>query len=225
MSMLGVLGLALAGPFITLPSLAYGDPTLMALAADPAQMRLYCYSTRCGDEEWRLALAPPQPVPRTSSRKHAIPPRKPVALPGSRSLIGLSAPATPRNSKASYSNDWRVGTRYGVQALRQPDTQLGVQVGAGYRLMPMHDDGINQPGPVLRGELNFGQSLGERAQWTQRVQFETGGGEAFVKQSIGVEVELWPEWTLETDYVIRHDTYGGGGSQTAESWMGLRRHF
>lgn len=220
--MLGALGLALlGGPFVTLPSLNHGDPTLMALAADPARMRLYCYSTRCGDEEWRRALSPAPAIPKSSKAA----PRKPATLPGSRARIGLSAPAIPRESRASYSSDWRIGTRYSLQAVRRPDTQLAVQVGAGYRLMPRHDDGIREPGPVLRGELNLGQRLGERAQLTQRLQIETGGGEAFVKQSIGVDVTLTPQWTLETDYVIRHDTYGGGGNQSAESWMGLRRYF
>ena len=62
--MLGVLGLALlGGPFVTLPMpVTTGDPTLMAIASDPAQMRLYCFSTRCGDEEWQIAMSAPMPA-------------------------------------------------------------------------------------------------------------------------------------------------------------------
>lgn len=57
--MLGSLGLVLlTGPFITLPVAAIGDPALMALGSDPAQLRLFCYSIRCGDEEWRRAASP-----------------------------------------------------------------------------------------------------------------------------------------------------------------------
>ena len=220
--MLGVLGLALlGGPFVTLPMpVSSGDPTLMALAADPAQMRLYCLSTRCGDEEWRLALSPPaEPLPVSDGR------HRPLALPGSQRYANLSAPATPRDSRSMYSNDFRIGTRYGTQLVRDGGTSLGLQLGAGYRLSPLYDDGINQAGPVLRGELNFGQKIGERATWTQRVQFERGRGEAFVKQSMSLDVNLWPNWTLESDFAIRHDNQGGGGSESAESRVELRRRF
>ncbi|MFC3815116.1 DUF481 domain-containing protein [Lysobacter sp. GCM10012299] len=219
--MLGALGTALlGGALLTLPSPALnGDPTLIAIASDPAQMRLYCFSTRCGDEEWQLATTSATTVPATTARA------KSVRLPGSQRYAQLSAPATPRESRGNYSNDFRIGTRYGVQAMRDGPTQLGLVLGAGYRLAPLYDDGINQAGPVLRGELNFGQKIGERAQWTQRVQFESGRGEAFVKQSLSLDVELWPNWSLESDFAIRHDTQNGGGSETAESKLELRRRF
>ena len=220
--MLGVLGLALlGGPFVTLPMpVTTGDPTLMAIASDPAQMRLYCFSTRCGDEEWQIAMAAPMPAESTTDAR-----QRPLRLPGSQSFAALSAPATPRDSKALYSNDFRIGTRYSVQAVRNGPTQLGLTLGAGYRLAPLYDDGINQPGPVLRGELNLGQQIGERATWTQRVQFESGRGEAFVKQSVSLDVTLAPNWTLESDFAIRHDTQTGGGKETAESSIELRRRF
>ncbi|UNK48627.1 DUF481 domain-containing protein [Lysobacter sp. S4-A87] len=216
-----MLGVALlGGAILTLPSPALnGDPTLIAIASDPAQMRLYCFSTRCGDEEWQLATSPTPTVPSTTARA------KTLRLPGSQRYAQLSAPATPRESRSSYSNDFRIGTRYGVQAMRDGPTQLGLTLGAGYRLAPLYDDGINQAGPVLRGELNFGQKIGERAQWTQRVQFESGRGEAFVKQSLSLDVELWSNWSLESDFAIRHDTQNGGGSETAESKLELRRRF
>lgn len=219
--MLGVLATGLlGGAFLTLPSPALnGDPTLIALASDPAQMRLYCFSTRCGDAEWKFAMAAPLPVPSSGPRGREL------RLPGSQRYASLSAPATPRDSKALYSNDFRIGTRYHVQAMRDGPTQLGLTLGAGYRLSPLYDDGINLPGPVLRGELNFGQQIGERAQWTQRVQFESGRGEAFVKQSVSLDVNLWPNWTLESDFAIRHDTQSGGGKETAESSIELRRRF
>lgn len=210
----------LGGAFLTLPSPALnGDPTLIAIASDPAQMRLYCFSTRCGDQEWQVAMSAPAPAEPVDPRHRTL------RLPGSQRYASLSAPATPRDSKALYSNDFRIGTRYNVQAMRDGPTQLGLSLGAGYRLAPLYDDGINIPGPVLRGELNFGQQIGERAQWTQRVQFESGRGEAFVKQSVSLDVDLWPNWTLESDFAIRHDTQTGGGKETAESRIEIRRRF
>ena len=50
-------------------------------------------------------------------------------------------------------------------------------------------------------------------------------GEAFVKQSVSLDVNLWPNWTLESDFAIRHDTQSGGGKETAESSIELRRRF
>ncbi len=225
--MLGSIGLALLGaPLVTLPTPAFGgDPTLIAIASDPAQMRLYCFSTRCGDEEWRLAMAPAGPrLPEIDPAD--LPPLRPVVLPGQqRHIGGVSAPATSRESRAMYSNDYRIGTRYGVQALRDGPTQIGLSFGAGYRLAPLYDDGINRPGAVFRGELSIGQRLGERARWNQRVQFESGGGETFVKQSVRLDVDVWRNWKLETDFAIRHDSNGGGGSESAESKIELIRRF
>ncbi|MBF6025196.1 DUF481 domain-containing protein [Lysobacter niastensis] len=222
--MLGVFGLALlGGPFVTLPSPAYGgDPTLIAIAGDPAQMRLPCYSIRCGDEEWRLALGTPE------NARLAVPEsRKPgVQLPGSQRYIGLSAPAVSRESRSNYSNDWRIGTRYDVQALRDGPTQLGLQLGAGYRLAPLYDDGVAEAGPIFRGAVDFDRRFGERAQWNHRIEFETGRrGDTFVKQSAAFDVNLWQDWTLETDFTIRHDSRSGSGSETAESSIELRRRF
>jgi hypothetical protein len=220
--MLGVLGLALlGGPFVTLPSPAFGgDPTLIAIASDPVQLRLPCYSTRCNDEEWRVALGAGDRLPVGNGIK-----RRPVELPGSQRKIGLSAPAVSRETRGNYSNDWRIGTRYDVQALRDGPTQLGLQFGAGYRLAPLYDDGVSQAGPIFRGAVDFDQRFGERAQWSQRIEFEAGRGDTFVKQRFAFDVSLWPEWTLETDFSIRHDSRGGSSSETAESSLELRRRF
>jgi len=219
MSMLGAVGLALlTGPFVSFPTPVYGgEPALMALASDPAHLRLPCYSTQCGDGGWRLAGDANKPRLETA-------PRRPLSLPGSRSRGALSAPATPRDASSHYADHFRVGTAYGYDALRDGDTRVGLVLGAGYRLAPLHDDGVREAGPVFRGELRVGQRLGERAQWTQRIQFEAGRNDTFVKQSIGLDVALWPEWTLETDAVIRHRP-DDDAMQTAEGWLGIRRRF
>ena len=217
--MLGAVGLALlTGPFVSFPTPVYGgEPALIALASDPANLRLRCYSTQCGDREWRVAGN--ADAPRLVTAK-----QRPVSLPGSRSRAPLSAPATRRDAASHYADHFRVGTTYGYDALRDGDTRLGLNLGAGYRLAPLHDDGVRQSGPVFRGELRVGQRLGERAEWTQRIQFEAGREDTFVKQSIGLDVTLWPEWTLETDAVIRHQP-NADAMRTAEGWLGIRRRF
>jgi putative salt-induced outer membrane protein YdiY len=162
---------------------------------------------------------------RGGSRRHRGLRQAPAAPAGNRSALPLSAPARTRETRGAYSNDWRVGTRYGFQMVRERDLQLGVEFGAGYRIAPLHDDGVGAPGPVFRGGINLGRRFGERAQWTQRLQFEAGNGERFARQAIGVDVELAAEWMLESDYVIRYDSRGASGSETAEAWFGVRRRF
>ena len=206
--------LAIVSPFLTTPMPVQEAVPVEAISIDPIWFRPDCLQVECGDEEWKRQL---EPLPVSSKRR----PR----LPGLRAARPLSAPARSRESRAAYSNDWRIGTRYGLQLVRDSDTQLGVEFGAGYRFAPLYDDGVSLPGPVFRGGISIGQRLGERAHWNQRVQFETGNGERFVKQMLGVDVELPSEWELETDYVIRYDSQGASGSDTAEAWLGLRRRF
>lgn len=206
--------LAIVGPLLTTPIPVPESASVEAISIDPIWLRPDCLQVQCGDEEWERQL---RPLPVASKRR----PR----LPGVRAARPLSAPARPRESRSLYSNDWRVGTRYGVQLVRERDMQFGVEFGAGYRLAPLHDDGISLPGPIFRGGISLGRRLGERAQWSQRVQFEAGNGERFVKQMLGIDVELPDDWELETDYVIRYDSQGASGRDTAEAWMGLRRRF
>lgn len=218
-----MLGMALAVvPFTTLPvaSTVPGAPALVELGGDPAQLRQFCYSTRCGAEEWRRG-SPLSPSLTFPDKRKTRP-----ALPGSQRWISLWAPARPRDGTTSYSNNWRVGTRYHVQAVRDGPTRLGLQLGAGYRLAPLSDDGIDHPGAVLRGEVDFGHRINDRANWNQRIQFEAGqDGSTFVKQSFGLDVSLWPEWTLESDFQIRHAETGRTGTESAESSLKLRRRF
>ncbi|HEU0307257.1 MAG TPA: DUF481 domain-containing protein [Lysobacter sp.] len=211
--------LVIANPFLTLPVPAGGPAAVPALTVDPVWFQpRHCLSTRCGDEEWRREIeggatgrvASSQPRPR---------------LPGNHTTLPLRAPARTRESRGAYSNDWRIGTRYGYQMVNERDMQLGIELGAGYRIAPLHDDGVATPGPVFRGGINLGRRFGERAQWTQRLQFETGNGEHFARQTIGVDVELAPDWMFESDYVIRYDSRGASGSETAEAWFGVRRRF
>lgn len=211
--------LAIACPFLTLPVPASGPAAVPALTIDPVWLQpRHCLSTRCGDEEWRREIEG-SAAPRVASSKRNL------RLPGNRAALPLRAPARTRESRGAYSNNWRIGTRYGYQMVRERDLQIGVEVGAGYRIAPLHDDGVAVPGPVFRGGINLGRRFGERAQWTQRLQFETGNGHHFARQTIGVDVELAPDWMLESDYVIRYDSRGASGSETAEAWFGVRRRF
>lgn len=217
--MSALLGLTLFSPFLTLPTPALGQPVMIEQAVDQARRRGSCLSLRCNDAEWRLASATELHGRATNWRSTG------PGLPGQRRATHLAAPARPREHRNNYSNRWRIGTQYGVQVLRDGPVQLGVAFDAGYRLAPRSDDGIRSTGPVFRGSINLGRQFGERTRWSQHVMFETGDGQSFVKQSLGLDIDLWPDWTLETDYVIRHRSSGASGKETAEGWFGIRRQF
>ena len=172
------------------------------------------------------APAPPGgPVSGTPTPPPAGSPSPSAPAPGGVKASYATDPRSYRRDAAAHHADhFRVGTTYGYDALRDGDTRLGLNFGAGYRLAPLHDDGVRRAGPVFRGELRVGQRLGERAKWTQRIQVEAGRDDTFVKQSIGLDVALWPEWTLETDAVIRHRP-DADALRTAEGWLGIRRRF
>ncbi|MBB1060847.1 DUF481 domain-containing protein [Marilutibacter spongiae] len=215
-----LLGLALS-PFLTSPIPAYGQPELLAGVMDMRWRRSSCLSLRCNDEEWRQELATPG---------HDVLDRRRLGERGAGARYRaaqrrLHARAQARQSTDAYSNKWRVGTRHDVEVLRDGPNRLAVEVGAAWRLAPRSDDGIGLPGPVFRGAIDFGRRFGDRAELTQRLVWETGQGQTFIKQSMGLDVRLWPEWTLESDYVIRHRTRGASGTETAEGWFGIRRRF
>lgn len=194
--------------------LVQDDPVVAEVARDARWLRARCLSIRCGDEEWRADRGS-----RLEWKTGRV--RKP--LPGARVHLPLRAPASRRDSHAAYSNDWRVGARHGYQLVRDPDLHVRVEAGAGYRIAARYDDGVGIPGPVFRGGIDLGRRFGERLQWTQRVRFETGNGERFVHQSLGLDMALDDDWRLETDYVIRYDSAGASGSETSEAWLGIRR--
>lgn len=193
--------LLLQAPLLVPADAVEAQPVLDSAARRLVEPRSRCLSLRCRGHEWR----PHAPLAFDAEA------RTPPTLPGARAAIGLRAPATPRESTVLYSNDWRIGSRHAVQLLRDGDTRLGVQFGAGYRLAPLHDDGTRLPGPVVRSELSFVRELGARAQWRQRVLVESGRGDVFVRQAFALDVELWPAWMLETGYVLRRDAGGGSG--------------
>jgi putative salt-induced outer membrane protein YdiY len=155
-----------------------------------------CYSFECLQAGWRLSAAP------LPSR------RNPFALSRTlpRQRSSLRAPATRREWVATYGSNARLGTRYGISAFRDPDTQVQLEVGSGFRLQPYADDGIGHIGPVARGSLLWLQRIGQNARLVQQVRVETGRGDTFVRNSMSLDITLQPNWTLRSSVDLRHDS-------------------
>lgn len=188
-------------------------PAAMALATGRAELRTPCLALRCRDAEWQ----PPSPASTYAFRGEDQPVRRSVlpgqASPGPR----LRASASRRDWVAGDGNAARLGARYGIDAIRTPDTRLTMEVGTGYRLQPYADDGIADTGVVARGYVEWRRTLAPWAALTQQLRVETGRGDTVVRTRVGVDVELLPQWTLRSSVDTRHDSAGNGGRGVTDS--------
>lgn len=203
-------------------------PAAVALAAGQVSLRQPCYRLVCADAEWMRPLAR-RAVDGTPAAPGSYDRIAPAHLPqlSSRRYIALRSPATRRDFFYNTGRHDRIATTYGYEALRRPDARLQVEVGTGYRLEPYVDYGTASQGPIARGSLLYTQRFGERASLQQRVQVETGRANTFVRQTIGFDLHLVPQWSLRSNFELRHNSAGNGGSGATdtEGSMSLRYVF
>ena len=176
-------------------------PAAIALAGGRISMQRPCYSLQCLQAGWRLSSAVPSTAPLPTQGNPFALPRGIPARPSA-----LRAPASQREWIASYGSNARFGTRYGIEAISDPGTRVRIEVGSGFRLQPHADDGIGHVGPVARGSLLWLQRVGEHAQLVQQLRVEAGRGDMFVRNSMSLDIDLLPNWTLRSSVDLRHDT-------------------
>jgi putative salt-induced outer membrane protein YdiY len=175
-------------------------PAIIALAGGRASLQRPCRSLACLQAAWDL---PPPPLFAAEAS------RDPFAIPRplpTTTSYGLHAPASSSDWLAAYGSNWRLGARYGVEAIRQPDTQLRIEVGSGYRLQPYVDDGTASTGPVARGSIEWMQRFGQRALLSQQLRVETGRHDTFVRNALALDILLQRSWTLSSSVELRHDS-------------------
>jgi len=221
--------LAVAGlPIYTQPLPAAPElPAIAAVAARQVPLRRPCYRLACRDAEW-TAGASRQRI--WSPKAPGVRPRtvaQPLVKLPDRRLAPLHSPFSSREFIRSGGNHVKWDTSYGLEAIRSPETSLRVEFGTGFRIEPYTDYGTAAMGPVARGQLQLSQELGRHASFTQQVQVETGRENTFLRQTLAFDYELFPQWTLRSDFELRHDTLGNGGrgSTDTEGSLKLRRTF
>ncbi|MCW5580410.1 MAG: DUF481 domain-containing protein [Luteimonas sp.] len=200
-------------------------PAAVALASGQVSLRQPCYRLACGDAEWSASPGPADW--RATAAPGAVQRIVPQKLPrlATRRFIGLNSPATRRDWFSSRGNAALVDTRYGLEAVRAPQTRLDVEVGTGYRLEPYSGYGTAAQGPVALGQMRLSQRFGERAELKQQVRVEKGRENAFIRQTIGVDLALDPQWSLLGDFELRHDTAGNGGEGRTDREGSLRLRY
>ena len=202
------------------------EPSVFAVAGGRASLRAPCYALACGDADWASAPA------ATRLQRRPVPGQAPpLAMPRLATIAAraypLYSPASRRDWHASSANDARVDTRYGFDALRTPDTRLQMEFGTGYRIQPYVDHGTAVEGPIASGRMVLSRSLTDGAQLTQQVQVETGRANTLLRQTLGVDLDVAPDWTLRSNFELRHDSAGDGGrgATDTEGTLELRRAF
>lgn len=216
--MLAALWLALAAPPVFIQPLpeSPGEPSAVALATGRADLRRPCYHLVCEDAGWRA----PNRFTRIGQSKApgSVDPLAKVRLPAiAARRYPLYSPATRRDWRSSHGSHSRFTTSVGYEAVRTPDTQVKLEFGTGYRLQPYADYGTAAEGPIARGRLELRQNIADRALLTQNLLVETGRFNTTTRQVIGLDLQLQPQWTLHSNFELRHDSAGNGGSGATDT--------
>lgn len=124
--------------------------------------------------------------------------------------------ARPDWVKAQGSNV-RVGLQYGTQMVKTGQTSVSLLMEPAYRLQGGVDDGVQNTGPVLRGQIAWSHALGANASVSQTARLEVGQGGAYLRNSLSLDVRLWPQWTLGAGVETRHDSGLSARNQTDTS--------
>ena len=112
----------------------------------------------------------------------------------------------------------------GVQALNTEEASVAFSVDTAYRLQAYADDGTAGTGPVLRGQLEWRQALGERARLSQTTRVETGQHGTYLRNSLQFNMKLQPQLTLSSGVEFRRDSDISGRNQT-DATLNLRYAF
>ena len=226
--MLAALWLALAAPPVFIAPLpdSPGEPAAVALAAGRVDLRRPCYRLACEDAAWQA----PNRFTRIEQARvpGSIDPLAKIRMPVlATRRYPLYSPASRRDWRVTHGSHSRFTAGFGYEAVRTPDTNVRLEFGTGYRLQPYADYGTAMEGPIARGRLELRQNIADRALFTHNLLVETGKFNTTTRQVIGLDLELLPQWTLQSNFELRHDSAGNGGSGATdtESSLNLRYRF
>ena len=211
--MLPLLWLAFTAPPITLDiaSTPVIEPVVVQRLLAPPQ----CLAATCVHGEWLVDAM--VDIPAGQRRIDAD------DLPGNGSLLRL-ADQTRRDWMEPQGSNDRVGMQVGMNALSTDDASVAFSVDTAYRLQAYADDGTAGTGPVLRGQLEWRQALGERARLSQTTRVETGQHGTYLRNSLLFNLQLQPALTLSSGVEFRRDSDVTGRNQT-DATLNLRYAF
>ncbi len=199
------------------PPVAIAEPPVPVLQAEVAQRLVappQCIAARCAGDEWQVRAMATIPA-------------------GQRRLDGDDLPgAGARLRFHDQRRDWlraqgsnaRVGMQYGMQARDSAGGSLRLAVDTGYRLQGHIDNGIAGTGPIVRGRVEWRQSLGTRLHLSQDTQLEAGQQGAYLRNQLRFNLLLQPDLTLSSGLDLRRDSAIASRNQT-DATLHLRYAF
>ena len=211
--MLPLLWLAFSAPpsAIALAPVPVMDAVVVQRLADPPR----CLAARCASGEWQVRAMPAIPAGQLRIDGDN--------LPGAGGRMRVAVQPRKDWMRAKGSNA-RVGLQYGMQAVTSEYASLAWAIDTGYRLQGYADDGIAGTGPVLRGNLEWKQALGERTKLSQITRIETGQHGTYLRNSLLLKFQLQPALTLDTGVEMHRDSEVTGRNQT-DARLNLRYVF
>ena len=211
--MLPLLWLAFSAPpsAIALAPVPVMDAVVVQRLADPPR----CLAARCASGEWQVRAMPAIPAGQLRIDGDN--------LPGAGGRMRVAVQPRKDWMRAKGSNA-RVGLQYGMQAVTSEYASLAWAIDTGYRLQGYADDGIAGTGPVLRGQLEWQQALGERTRLSQTTRVETGQHGTFLRNSLQLKLALQPGLVLSSGVEVRRDSDVAGRNQT-DATLNLRYAF
>ena len=205
------LAFSVPPPVIDLAPVSVMDAVVVQRFVDPPQ----CLSARCASGEWQVDAMPAIPAGQLRIDGDG--------LPGAGGRLRM--PAQPRKDwlRAQGSNA-RVGMQYGMQAVKSEYASLALAIDTGYRLQGYAEDGTAGTGPVVRGQVEWRQALGERTRLSQTTRIETGQRGTYLRNSLQLKFQLQPALSLESGIELRRDSEVTGRNQT-DARLNLRYVF
>lgn len=108
---------------------------------------------------------------------------------------------------------------YGYQAIDSEVTQLGFQVGPGYRRAKNRSSGEVEGDAVLRGRVDYRHRLTETTELSNVFLVEGGADNTFAQNDLGVSVKINSSLALKSGLQLRHNTDNAPGTESTDKLL------
>jgi putative salt-induced outer membrane protein len=99
-----------------------------------------------------------------------------------------------------------LSTGLGYKFIDTERTRFWAQAGPGYRFAELRETGESEDGMILRGDVGFEHQLTETTKIVDRFLVESGSGNTYLQNDLGLEVTITGSLGLRVGYQVRHNT-------------------
>jgi putative salt-induced outer membrane protein len=99
-----------------------------------------------------------------------------------------------------------VSSGLGYKFINTERTKFWVQGGPGYRFAEQRDTGESEDGVIMRGDVGFEHQLTDTTKIVDRLLTESGSGNTYMQNDLGLEVTITGSLGLRVGYQVRHNT-------------------